>query len=159
MYRRLNLLDRFNIVQFRVAAVRVLRIALGLQLMLLAINNKLLEPGAMLLFLQDFPFYNFMQGLGYHSYTDLHFVFAGGIVELTFGAMLVLGWAPRFVTLSLLAIFITTAVVSGIAEVIGHLPIFGVLWVLFAAGRHAEGKLGWSAAAQKWQTNTSTIIR
>jgi uncharacterized membrane protein YphA (DoxX/SURF4 family) len=147
-YQRFNLIGRYDKQQLRDAAVRVLRIAMGLQLMMLAVNNKLMEPGAMLLFLQDYPFYNFMQALGVESYTHLHFVFAGGIVELTFGAMLVLGWAPRFVALCLVSVFFITAVVSGVAEVIGHLPIFGVLWILVAAGRHAEGNFRWSPSAQ-----------
>ena len=133
LYGRVEVLRRLDPVVLKRYAVVVLRIALGLQLMTLAIHNKLSQPGATLLFLQDFPFYNFMQQLGFESYSHLHFVLAAGLFELVFGAMLVLGWAPRFVLLCLSAIFATTATLNGLSEVLGHLPIFAVVAILLFA--------------------------
>ena len=141
LFGRVAFLRRLDPVVLKRYAVVVLRIALGLQLMTLAIHNKLSQPGATLLFLQDYPFYNFMQQLGFESYTHLHFVLAAGLFELVFGAMLVLGWAPRFVLLCLSGIFATTAALNGVAEVLGHLPIFAVVAILlFAAHPARQGR-------------------
>jgi hypothetical protein len=127
---------RFSIEmeQAKYMAATALRIGLGLQLFTLAVHNKLLEPGATLLFVQEFPFYNFMQGFGFDSYSHLHFVFAAGLFEATFGLLLCLGIAVRFVGLTLAAIFTTTALLSGISELLGHLPIFIVVVIIIIHG-------------------------
>jgi len=138
LYQRLTIFNYVDKVQLQRLAIVILRVALGAQLITLAFNNKLLEPGAAWLFLQDFPFYNFMAELGFEQYSNLHFVFAAGIFEATLGALLILGWAPRFIALTLLSFFTITTVLSGPTEIIGHLPIFGVLTILILAGEQAK---------------------
>ena len=133
-YGYLGISEEVDTKKLRQWGVTILRIALGLQLMTLALHNKLLEPGAALIFIQEFPFYNFMQQLGFEEYSHLHFVFAGGVFEFTFGLILMLGLAPRLMSLLLACIFATTTILSGIHEVPGHLPIFAVLLILFCAG-------------------------
>ncbi len=134
LHHHFDFLKCYNLSQLIHGAISVIRIALGLQLMALAIHNKLIQPGAALVFLQEYPFYNFMQLSGFSSFSHLNFVFAAGVFELVLGALLVAGWAPRFIALCLSIIFITTTLVSGLPEVFGHLPIFGVLIIILSAG-------------------------
>ncbi len=110
-------------------AVLALRIGLGLQLMELAIHNKFLVPGYSLLFMEANPFYNFMAAVGF-NFSNTDFVFFIGIFELLTGLMLVLGLATRLVLITLTVVFTTTAFMTGITELVGHLPIFGVVIVV-----------------------------
>ena len=136
---RINTLDRSAFARFgieRVAhlAPSVLRIGLGLQLVVLAIHNKLYEPAATYFFLSEHPYYNFPQYLGWTEFTHLHFALAAGVFEAAFGIMLMLGLATRYVLLVVSFFFVSTGIISGLEEVMGHLPIFGVIAVLFVAG-------------------------
>lgn len=109
-------------------------IGLGLQLVVLAIHNKLYEPAATYFFLSEHPYYNFPQYLGWTEFTHLHFSLAAGVFEAAFGIMLMLGLATRYVLLVVSFFFVSTGIISGLEEVMGHLPIFGVIAVLFVAG-------------------------
>lgn len=116
--------------QWKTLAVLALRIGLGLQLMELAINNKFVNTGFTLVFMEDNPYYNFMQLLGFSSFSNADFAWAAGIFEFMFGSMLVLGLATRLVILTLTFVFIMTAILTGIHELVGHLPIFGVAIII-----------------------------
>ena len=110
-------------------AVLALRIGLGLQLIELAINNKFINTGYSLLFMEQNSFYNFMALIGLDfSLTD--FVYFVGIFEFLTGLMLVLGLATRLVVITLTVAFAFTAVLTGITELVGHLPIIGAAVVL-----------------------------
>ncbi len=122
---------RYQLTHFSTYASRVLVVGLGLQLIALALRNKLFEPGAAMIFVEANPYYNFMPTLGFESFSHLHFVFAAGVFEMIFGLMLVLGWAVRYVGLALAVVFISTAVLTGLHELVGHLPIFAVLFIVF----------------------------
>lgn len=112
------------------AAVLSLRIGLGLQLLELAIHNKFIDTGYALIFVETYSHYNFMQLLGWNSFSHTDFVFFAGFFEATFGLLLITGYSPRVVSITLGIIFTTTAIVSGIEELVGHLPILGVLLIL-----------------------------
>ncbi len=114
-------------------ALAILRISLGLQLIILAIHNKLLNPELGLEFLRMHP-WNFMQILGFKQFGDLEFVFAGGIAELCFGLAIMLGWSTRFATLSITFFFTVTAVTLGLHELIGHIPIMAIAITLISLG-------------------------
>ena len=119
----------------------MLRIGLGLQLVVLAVHNKLYEPAATYFFLSEYPYYNFPQYLGWTEFTHLHFALAAGVFEAAFGIMLVLGLATRYVLLVVSFFFVSTGIISGFEEVMGHLPIFGVIAVLFVAAARTEPRL------------------
>ncbi|MEJ2756325.1 MAG: hypothetical protein P8104_10980, partial [Gammaproteobacteria bacterium] len=55
-------------------AVHALRIGVGLQLVVLAIHNKFMNPALGLAFLGDYPSFNFMHFLGIQQFDDIHFV-------------------------------------------------------------------------------------
>lgn len=115
-------------------AVNVLRICLGLQLMILAVHNKFMMPGAGVLFLEQFSNFNFMQEIGLESFTHLHFVFAAGLFEGVFGLLLCAGIAIRFVSLTLVFMFTTTGILLGAEELLGHLPIVIAIIIILCHG-------------------------
>ncbi len=95
-----------------------------------------------LTFLDEFNL-NFMPYLGFAGFSNLHFVFAAGVAELTIGLMLVSGIATRFVTAVLSIFFLATWVIVGQAELVGHLPLFGLalLLILHGSGSYSPASL------------------
>ncbi len=120
-------------------AVPVIRVGVGLTLIVLALHNKLLNPGLTLAFLDEYHF-NFMPMLGFTGFTNLHFTFAAGIGELTLGLLVLFGVATRFVVATLAAFFVLTLILLGPIELLGHLPLVGIaiLLILRGAGRRAD---------------------
>lgn len=114
----------------RQRAVSVLRCMLGLQLLILGLHNKLMLPGLSLTFLDMYPYYNFFQLFGWESFTNHHFVWFVGLSEALLGLMLILGFANRLVVGLLATIFVITTYVAGPKDVLGHLPIFAIAFIL-----------------------------
>ena len=121
---------KFNIEKSRAISVDFLRIGLGLQLIELAVQNKLMTPEAALWFINENSFYNFFQLIGINQVTNLHFVYFIGVSETVLGIMLLINFARRAALLALLIAFSSTALFSGGHELTGHLPIVGVILVL-----------------------------
>lgn len=119
-----------------------IRIGVGATLVVLAVHNKLSDPSLAVAFLQEYPF-NFMATLGFASFTDLHFAFAAGIAEATFGLLLLLGIATRFVTAGLAVFFITTVTQLPLIELAGHAPLIGIAVLLILRG---SGDIRWSSS-------------
>ncbi len=113
--------------------VSIIRIGVGLSLVVLAIHNKLLNPGLTVAFLGEYG-YNFMPSLGFTEFTDLHFAFAAAVAELTFGVLLVFGIATRLTVTCLASFFITTMILLGPVELLGHLPLIGIAVLLILRG-------------------------
>lgn len=111
----------------------IIRIGLGLTIVALSLHYKLLNPNFALTFLDRYDF-NFMPYLGFPGFTNLHFVFAAGVVEFTLGLLLISGIATRLVAAALLAVLLTTLVVLGVADLIGHLPVIGIAVLLVYRG-------------------------
>jgi uncharacterized membrane protein YphA (DoxX/SURF4 family) len=110
-------------------SAQTLQIWIGVALVALALSEKLLAPELSEAF------------LGHHSWNLLHylgvsnrwFVVIAGSIELVVGLAFVLGWAPRLVSLALVGLMTTTAILLGIDEVVGHLfalSLVGSLWLL-----------------------------
>ncbi len=124
--------------------VTVIRIGLGLSLVILALHNKLLSPDLALTFLDKYEL-NFMRYLGFTDFTNLHFVFAAGLMEVALGLLLVSGLATRFAAGSLAMMLLTTMVVLGPSELVGHLPLMGIAFLLVYRG---PGRLHLATAAE-----------
>ena len=119
-------------------ATAVLTVALGLQLAELAVHNKLLNPGLALMFIDDNGYLNFMRMLGLSSFKNIYFVFAGGLAELTLGVLLLSGVAVRFVAIGIGIIFSLTAMIFGLHELLGHIPIMAVVLLIALHGSDAS---------------------
>lgn len=122
-------------------ALPAVRIGVGASFIALAFTEKLANLPLGLAFLEQYPL-NFATALGLPVSDEL-FVIGAGAVELLIGLWLVLGvfvrelvviaWFPINVTLTLFAW----------EELIGHLPIYGVMAVLLVWGAGAKDQALW----------------
>ena len=116
-------------------AVTLLRIATGLSLIAVALGEKLWNPELGRAFLVERPELNvFHTVLGLSWFTDDLFVLAAGLTEAAIGAMLISGILPRLVILGMWLPFHLGIPVLPPQELIGHLPIFGIMYLLFVRG-------------------------
>ena len=113
--------------------VPIIRIGVGVTLAILAFHNKLLNPDAALTFLDEYNF-NFMPFLGFTGFTNLQFVFAAGVVEVTLALLLISGIATRLSAAAIAGMLITTAAILGPVELLGHLPLLGIAVLLVWKG-------------------------
>lgn len=114
-------------------AVPVLRILTGFSIVVVAFTEKLWNPDMGLAFLAEHHF-NFFPALGIPAIGDPEFIFLAGLIELTFGMLLISGAFVRLVILILWVPFNLTLPMLGWSELAGHLPIYGVLGLLLIWG-------------------------
>ncbi len=119
--------------------VPIIRIGVGVTLVILALHNKLLAPNMALTFL-DTHYFNFMELMGFAGFTDIRFIFAAGIVELTVGLLLISGIATRLVAAIVVVLMGTTMALLGPDELFGHMPIMGIAVLLIYRG---SGGFAW----------------
>ncbi len=122
-------------------AVPAVRIGVGLSLALVAFTEKFANISLGLAFLEEYPL-NFTGALGV-PLPDEAFVLCAGAVELLVGLWIALGifvrevvvvaWFPINLTLTLFAW----------EELIGHLPIYGVMAVLLVWGTGPKNRSLW----------------
>lgn len=116
-------------------AVTILRVATGLSLVVVALTEKIWNPELGLAFLAERPELNvFHNALGMSWFTDDMFVLSAGLTEAAIGAMLISGILPRLVILGMWLPFHLGIPVLPPQELVGHLPIFGIMYVLFVRG-------------------------
>jgi len=114
-------------------AVTILRVMLGVQLIVLGIHNKLLNPTMGVEFLQTYP-WNFLAMLNADLFKDANFIIGIGLAEVSLGLLLVAGCCTRLVALLVLCVFTLTGSLLGIAELLGHIPIVMAFIVIFSLG-------------------------
>jgi hypothetical protein len=119
---------------YQALALSALRIGTGLSILVLAFTEKLLNPGLALAFLQTHPTFNFMRLLGLTWFTDERFIVAAGIVEATIGVLLIAGVLPRVVILLMWVPFNVAIPLLPPVELLGHLPVLAVMYVVFLQG-------------------------
>ena len=110
------------------AAAAAMRVLTGLALIVLAFTEKLLNPALAEAFLDLQPTFNVFATLGVLATQD--FVWFAAAIELTLGALLVLGRLPRLTVVLVGIPFNATLPLLGWRELIGHLPVYGVLLVV-----------------------------
>ena len=122
-------------------AVTAVRVGLGIQLIILTIHDKLIDPGLALNFLSGYPYINFMSVL-FPSFTDLHFILAAGLAELCFGLLLITNISTRLSTFCILFFFSLSGVILGPHELVGHIPIVILAIIVFSVpGADTEIKI------------------
>ncbi|MFO7170004.1 MAG: hypothetical protein DIU80_018430 [Chloroflexota bacterium] len=126
--------DRFEpapaLDRYRPLAPTLLRVLAGLSVAVLAFSEKLLNPDLGVAFLREYPHFNVARTLGLAWFTDERFVLAAGVVELAIGAALIAGVLPRLVIFAMFVPFNLTIPFLPATELLGHLPIFAVMYVL-----------------------------
>ena len=111
----------------------ILRVGTGLNLMVLGFTEKILAPSLTDNFLANYH-WNFMPALGFEHFTNYWFAFSAGVVEVLFGLFFIFGFITRTTTVVLAVFLVTTLVLLGPLELIGHLPHFSIAIVLFVLG-------------------------
>lgn len=124
-----------GVAYYKKWAIPLLRVTTGISLIVLAFTEKIQNPQLALQFLETHP-WNFMQWLGLSQFSNELFVLSAGMTEMLFGVLLLLGLMTRLNTLVLSLFFITTTILMGPIELVGHLPFFGmvVIFILFGSG-------------------------
>lgn len=112
-------------------AVSAIRIGLGVQLIILTVHDKLIDPGLALNFLSNYPYINFMSNL-LPSFTNLHFILAAGLAELCFGILLICNISSRLSTFGILFFFSLSGGILGPHELVGHIPIVILAVIVFS---------------------------
>ena len=114
-------------------AVPGLRIGMGASIMVLGFTEKLWNAPMGLAFLETYQF-NFFPAIGLPFVTNEIFVLLAGVVEVTAGVLLISGLFTRLAILGLWLPFNLTLPLLGWQELVGHLPIYGIMVVLLIWG-------------------------
>ena len=114
-------------------AVPTLRVMTGIGIVVLAFTEKLWNVPMGVEFLERYPL-NFFPAIGFESVDDATFIVIAGTVELTFGLLLISGAFVRLMTLILWVPFNLTLPFLGWRELVGHLPIYGVMALIVIWG-------------------------
>jgi hypothetical protein len=112
-------------------AVLALRVGTAGSLLVLAVVEKLANPEMARAMLAQEPVLNLLAPLGVG--TDA-FVVLAGCVEVLFALLVLSGAAPQVVALVAAVPFTASLAVFGGTELIGHLPVYGVLLTLLLLG-------------------------
>lgn len=118
-----------------------LRTISGLNFLILGFSEKILNPSLGQAFLDTHP-WNFMRLLGFDWFSDRTFILFAGGFESLFGLLLILGLVTRLISLALVGFFMTTLVLLGPVELIGHLPHFAIVFVLLVFGSGNKFRAG-----------------
>jgi len=119
-------------------ALLALRVGTGGTLITLAVVEKLADPAMAHAMLVQKPVLDLLSPLGV---SDDAFATFAGIVEVLFGLLVISGAAPQVVALVAAVPFTATLFVFGGTELIGHLPVYGVLLALLLLGSRRDTAL------------------
>ena len=135
-------------------AIPALRVGLGVSFLVVAFTEKLANIPLGLAFLENYPL-NFAAGLGF-PISDEVFVLLAGSVEFLIGLWLILGIFPREIVVLALGPTNLTLTVFSWTELIGHLPIYGILAVLLLWGSGKDEAL-WLRGLKGRRTESSRV--
>jgi hypothetical protein len=118
-------------------AVAALRMITGISILAPALDEKIWNPAIGAAFLASHPQFNFVRTfLGQSWFTDDLFVLAAGIAEGVIGVLLISGLLTRVVIMGMWVPFNVTIPFLPATELLGHLPIFGIMYLLLV---HSSG--------------------
>ncbi|MBW3602468.1 MAG: hypothetical protein KY434_07205 [Actinobacteria bacterium] len=112
-----------------------LRTCAGLALIVLAFSEKFTTPALAVELLEHYPALDLFRLAGI-DLPDEAFVRVAASVELLFGLLLVSGAAPQVAVLVAGIPFNATLFFFGATELIGHLPVYGIMLALLVYGSH-----------------------
>lgn len=133
--------------EFMRKALLFARVGVGLSLTFIAFSEKLANMPLALAFLNEHNL-NFTPVFGIPMSNDL-FALCAGSVELLAGLMILLGIFPREISLVAWLPINMTLTVFNWSELIGHLPIYGVLAVLVIWTPSEENRRLWLDGLRK----------
>ena len=136
---KFSVLEKFG-ERYKYFAIPILRVFTGLNLFILGFTEKILRPDLGLAFLESHP-WNFMQILGFAQFSNYWFVLSAGAVEAIFGLVFILGIVTRLNAFVLACFFITTLILLGPLELLGHAPHFAIVMALLVFGSGEKFKI------------------
>lgn len=110
-----------------------LRLMAGSSLVVLSLTEKLIRPDLAIALIDRFPFLNLAQLVGI-DLPDIEFIRFAGAVELLFGLLIISGAMPQVAVLVAGIPFNATLFFFGASELVGHLPVYGVMLALLVYG-------------------------
>jgi hypothetical protein len=141
--------DRYGAVEapqeVTALAIFALRVCAGLALVVLAFSEKFANPALAREFIGNYPAFDLFDLLGIPLGGDA-FIRLAGAVELLFGLLLISGRIPQVAVIVAGIPFNATLFFLGRTELIGHLPVYGVMLALLVYGssrRHADLVAAW----------------
>jgi uncharacterized membrane protein YphA (DoxX/SURF4 family) len=111
-------------------ALTLLRVSLGFAIAFSALTEKLLDPGLAKALLDEKPFLNIARPFGID---DPQFAFLAGLTELVIGVVVMSGQVTRPAMAIGAVLFTMSVPLFGWSELLGHLPFYGIMFVLFMA--------------------------
>lgn len=122
--------------EWRKRAFLALRVLTGLTLIWLALA-KWLRPELHLALMDAYPDFNpytVLRDLGATGLSRETYVFITGAVELLAGLVITTGVITRLAAAALIPLFCGSVIFLGPMEIVGHLPLIGIMFVLFVYG-------------------------
>ncbi len=110
------------------SAVTALRISIGLGFAFVAFTEKLANPALATAFLAQYQL-NFTAALGF-PLSSATFIWCAGTTELIIGLFLAFGIFPRVIIVAAWGIINLTLTIFSWVELVGHLPIYGIMAIL-----------------------------
>lgn len=115
------------------ASLTLVRVLLGFAVFYGALTEKLLNPGLAEALLAERPSLNVTRVIGPIALPDGQFAFLAGVTELVIGAVILSPWLTRPIMAIGAVIFTASLFVFGWKELLGHLPFYGIFFLLFIA--------------------------
>ncbi len=109
-------------------AMTALRVSIGAGFAFVAYTEKLANPSLAHAFLSEYPL-NFTSAIGL-PLSDRTFIWCAGTTELVIGLFLAFGIFPRTIIIAAWGIINLTLTIFSWVELVGHLPIYGIMSVL-----------------------------
>jgi uncharacterized membrane protein YphA (DoxX/SURF4 family) len=114
-------------------AIFALRVCAGLALVVLAFSEKFANPALAREFIGNYPAFDLFDLVGIPLSGDA-FIRLAGAIELLFGLLLISGRMPQVAVIVAGIPFNATLFFLGRTELIGHLPVYGVMLALLVYG-------------------------
>jgi hypothetical protein len=115
-------------------AIWWLKVAAGIALIVVALDEKLVNPHLAVAFLENHPNFNVVQSLLGIDMSAIEFTRLAGAVEVLFGLLLLSGALPQVIVLVAVLPFNATLWYFGANELMGHLPIYVTLLAVLVYG-------------------------
>jgi uncharacterized membrane protein YphA (DoxX/SURF4 family) len=129
--------DRYGATDVSTSMLRMplflMRLSAGGALIVLSGTEKLVRPEIGLVLIDRYPILNVAQAVGL-EFSDLEFLRVAGAIELLFGLLLISGALPQIAVIVAGIPFNATLFFFGASELIGHLPMYGVMLALLVYG-------------------------
>jgi hypothetical protein len=124
-------------------ALSILRVSTGIAVITVAFSEKIWNPDIGRAFLASYPSFNVVHSLlGVSWFTDDQFVLLAGLVEVAIGAGLLSGKLTRLVVLGMWLPFNAGLLLLPSQELLGHLPLLGIMYLLLVAPDRQPATVG-----------------